>query len=404
MIPSAVVPMKALPLTPNGKIDRRALPAPDHFKSWNATDFVAPHDTLELQLSEIWSEVLGVYPVSVQDDFFTLGGHSLLAVRLMARIEQQFGKNLPLATLFSSPTIEQLAINLRSSVDSGNWSPLIPIQSKGQKRPFFCVPGVGGNVLYFYELARHLGSDQPFYGLQARGLDGESEPFTKVEDMAAYYIQAIQTVQNQGPYLLGGHSFGGLVAFEMAQQLQKQGHEVAHVAIFDTVAPILSKKSIALSEDELNIIELANYIEYMFYPKWELPKETLVSLTQEEQLDYLREQWSELNSLPLDVASQSFRRLLEVYKANTEAHRNYYPEQVLPTLISVFRASEIASIDVAIDVATGELTDALNNPALGWREFSTVAETYVIPGNHMTMLQTPQVQRLAAQLKTSLAV
>ncbi|MEG5092537.1 amino acid adenylation domain-containing protein [Microcoleus sp. B13-B4] len=400
MIPSAFVLLEAIPLTPNGKLDRRALIAPDSSHFWNETCFVDPHDTLELQLSQIWSEVLGVYPVGVRGNFFTMGGHSLLAVRLMARLEQQFGTNLPLATLFSSPTIEQLAIHIRSSRDSGRWSPLIPIHSSGSKKPFFCVPGIGGNVLYFYDLARHLGSDQPFYGLQARGLDGESEPLTQVEDMAAYYIQAIQTVQSQGPYLLGGHSFGGLVVFEIAQQLQKQGHEVALVAIIDAVAPIFSKKSISVHENDLDYTEFANYMEYMFYPQWKLSKETFASLNQEEQLDYLKEKWIELNSLPKDVASKSFRGLVEVYKANTKAHRNYYPEQVLPNRISVFRASEIDAIDVAME----GLTDLLKNPTLGWSKFSTTTENYLISGNHMTMMQKPHVQELAAQLKISLDV
>ncbi|MEG4916422.1 amino acid adenylation domain-containing protein [Microcoleus sp. B7-D4] len=398
MIPSAFVLLKALPLSPNGKIDRRALPVPDSFSFCNKTCLVAPHDTVELQLSQIWSEVLGVDSVGVQDNFFTLGGHSLLAVRLMARLEQQFGKNLPLATLFSSPTIEQLAIHLRSSTDSGNWSPLIPIQSSGSKRPFFCVPGVGGNVLYFYELARHLGSDQPFYGLQARGLDGESEPFTQVEDMAACYIEAIQAVQSQGSYLLGGHSFGGVVAFEIAQQLQKQGHEVALVAIMDTVAPIFSKNLIGVNENELDYTEFASYMEYTFYPKWELSKQTLATLIREKQLDYLKEKWSELNFFPKDVASKSFRGLLEVYKANTKAHRNYCPKEVVPTQISVFRASTIDPIYAVME----ELPELLKDPVLGWSDFSTIKETYVIPGNHMTMMQKPYVQVLAAQLKTSL--
>jgi len=400
MIPSAFVLLETIPLTPNGKLDRHALIAPDSSHFWNEICFVDPHDTLELQLSQIWSEVLGIYPVGVRDNFFTMGGHSLLAVRLMARLEQQFGTNLPLATLFSSPTIEQLAIHIRSSRDSGRWSPLIPIQSSGSKKPFFCVPGIGGNVLYFYDLARHLGSDRPFYALQARGLDGESEPFTQVEDMAAYYIQAIQTVQSQGPYLLGGHSFGGLVVFEIAQQLQKQGHEVTLVAIIDAVAPIFSKKSIAVNDNDLDYTEFANYMEYMFYPQWKLSKQTFASLNQEEQLDYLKQKWSELNSLPEDVASKSFRGLVEVYKANTKAHRNYCPEQLLPTRLAVFRASEID----AIDVAMGGLTDLLKNPTLGWSNFSTTNENYLIPGNHMTMMQKPHVQELAAQLKISLDV
>jgi acyl carrier protein len=174
--------------------------------------------------------------LGIHDNFFELGGHSLLAVRLMAEIQQQFGKNISLATLFQGATIEQLANILRQQTDSQAWSPLVAIQPHGSKPPFFCMPGSGGNVIYFHQLARHLGTEQPFYALQARGVDGKSAPFTRVEDMADYYLKAIQTVQPQGPYLLGGHSFGVIVAFEMAQQLHRQGQKVARLAILDLPA------------------------------------------------------------------------------------------------------------------------------------------------------------------------
>jgi acyl carrier protein len=148
---------------------------------------------------------LGVQRVGVHDNFFELGGHSLLAVNLMARIGQQFGKKLPLSTLFQGPTIEKLATIVNQSTEK-MWSSLVAIQPNGTKQPFFCVPGIGGNVTDFYELAQQLGKDQPFYGLQAVGLDGKSKPYTNIEDMATHYLKEIQTVQPQGPYLLGGHS------------------------------------------------------------------------------------------------------------------------------------------------------------------------------------------------------
>ncbi len=398
MIPSAFVVLDAIPLTPNGKVDRRALPAPDSSPS-DSTSFVPPRDTFEQQLQRIWSEVLQLTAVGIRDNFFELGGHSLLAVRLMAIIQQQFGLNLPLATLFSSPTIEQLASRLRQLPDSQPSSPLVAIQKNGSKRPFFCVPGIGGNVIYLYELAHHLGSEQPFYGLQAKGLDGESEPFTQLSDIAAYYIEAIQTVQPRGPYLLGGHSFGGIVAFEMATQLQKQGHEVALVAIIDAVAPILGNKANCEDVDNAAVMsEFASLIGYMLGKDLSVSKETLASLTPEEQLNYLKEQLIQVNLLPPDAEITSVQGSVQVYKANLQAHHVYLPQQVLSLRIALFRAEEIDDFE---DVAL-ELTDMLKAPDLGWNEFSTTIDVHVVPGNHINMMQKPHVQVLAAQLRTSL--
>jgi len=398
MVPSVFVILDALPLTPAGKVDRRALMASD-MEPPDSTGFVPPRDTVEQQLQKIWSEVLQLPTVGVGDNFFELGGHSLLAVRLMATIEQHFGKNLPLATLFSSSTIEQLACLIRSSTDSLPWSPLVAIQSGGDKRPFFCVPGVGGNVIYLYELARHLGLNQPFYGLQALGLDGESEPFNRVEDIAAYYIKAIQTVQQKGPYLLGGHSFGGVVAFEMATQFLQQGHEVALLAIIDAVAPIVGNKSVSVDEDDaVCLTDLASFIEYMFSKNLEVSKETLASLTAVEQLHYLKEQLIQVNLLPPDTGITSVRGQVQVYKANNQAHRVYLPYQVQLPRIALFRAREV---DVK-EGDTEELTQMLKEPALGWNEFSSAVSIHVVPGNHMTMMAHPHVQALATQLRAYL--
>jgi acyl carrier protein len=180
---------------------------------------VPPSDDLEIQLTKIWENVLGKKPISVKDNFFDLGGHSLLAVRLFAQIEKTFGKNLPLATLFQAPNIEELANILRQKGWSAPWQTLVAIQPGGSKPPLFCIHPVGGNVLCYRDLAHYLGQEQPVYGLQAVGLDGKQAPYKRVEDMAAHYIREIRASQPEGPYLLAGHSSAGMVAFEMAQQL-----------------------------------------------------------------------------------------------------------------------------------------------------------------------------------------
>ena len=235
MVPSVFVMLDALPLTPNGKVDRRALPVPDQVRQQPEETFVPPRNELEYQLTKIWEKVLGIHPIGVRDDFFELGGSSLLAMVLLAQAQKLTDKNVPLATLLYASTIEQMVSILRKSQEEWSeiWSSLVAIQSGGSKPPFFCIHGAGGNILIYRDLARRLGPDQPFYGLQAQGLDGG--PFyTRIEDMAAHYLKEVQAVQPKGPYFLGGYCMGGTVALEMAQQLHAQGQEVALLALLET--------------------------------------------------------------------------------------------------------------------------------------------------------------------------
>ncbi len=239
MVPASFVMLQAMPLTPNGKVDRKALPDPsasdsELFHSESATDGAQPKDALELQLTGIWESVLGIRPIGREQNFFDLGGHSILAVRLMHRIEQALQRKIPITTLLQAPTIAGLAELMRREGWSPSWSSLVPIQPHGSRPPFFCVHGIGGTVLRFRDLARYLGNEHALYGLQAKGLDGKQACASSVEEMAADYIRDIQQVQPQGPYFLGGYSFGGMVALEMAQQLRAQGDEVALVALLDT--------------------------------------------------------------------------------------------------------------------------------------------------------------------------
>lgn len=189
----------------------------------------------EGQLVGIWRELLDLESVGVDQNFFDLGGDSSLAVRMFAEIEKTFKIKLPLAALYETPTIQEFARVVRGETSTSGWSPLVAIQPAGTRPPLFCFHGAGGNVLIYRDLSRHLGLDQPFYGLQSQGLDGILPPLITIEDMAALYVKEIRGVQSRGPYFLGGYCGGGTIAYEVAQQLEADGERVALLAMFDTM-------------------------------------------------------------------------------------------------------------------------------------------------------------------------
>jgi acyl transferase domain-containing protein/thioesterase domain-containing protein/acyl carrier protein len=224
------------------------------------SSYQAPRTAVEKQLSEIWQSALGVDRVGAADDFFELGGQSLVAVRVLSRMKKQWGVDLPLATFFEAPTVEKLAAvvqdelgeeALTSDAESAaprrptrrGWSTLVSIQPRGTRTPFYCAAGQGGNAMNLRHLAVHLGADQPCYGLQARGVDGRMAPHERVEDMAAEYIADIRRFQPKGPYLIGGYSGGGTAAFEMAQQLEAMGEEVAALVFLDSYSPWIPRRN-----------------------------------------------------------------------------------------------------------------------------------------------------------------
>ena len=235
-------------------------------------------------------------------------------------------------------------------------------------------------------MARHLGSDQPFYGLQAQGLNGEQAPHTQVEEMVAYYIEAMQTVQPQGPYLLGGHSFGSYVAFEMAQQLLNQGQEVALLALLDTAAPLPDNQPVEVEYDDATYLTgIATSIERFLGKNLSVSYEALQPLAPDEQLNYLLQRLKTVNVLPPEAGLLQIRGFLQVAKANDQAY--YVPQEVYPHRITLFRSSE--NLD--------------EEPAMGWDKFSSESvEAYDVPGDHMTMMAEPHVQVLAKQLRACL--
>jgi aspartate racemase len=324
MLPSALVLLKALPLTPHGKVDRRALPAPDRVRPELEGTFVAPRTPVEERLAGIWAKVLGLEQVGIHDNFFELGGHSLLIVRLFAQIEKTFGKRLPLATLFQAPTVEQLASVIHQAGWSLPWCSLVAIQPSGSKLPFFCVPGILGNVFTdLGDLARHLGLDQPFYGLQ----DGIQNP-SQIEALAAQYVDEIRTVQAEGPYLLGGVCSGGVVAFEMAQQLQAQAQRVALLALVEPSSPPVPGLR--------SYIKLAASILRRFV----------------RRLGHHSRNVSQRDSVEL----RAYLRLKAKLVANSWALRRYAP-QPYPGRIDLFMAHE-------------SLAHSPRDPRLGWRKLA----------------------------------
>jgi amino acid adenylation domain-containing protein len=400
-VPTVVVVLDHLPLNHNGKVDRGALPAPGLWNGLIERQVATPRDALERTLAGIWEEVLGVQPIGVFDNFFDLGGHSLRAIRLMADIQKALGITLPLATLFKAPTVEQLATVIRQRRTESAWSPLVPIQPEGEQPPFFCVAGGGGSVLYFQPLARHLGTDQPFYGLQAKGLDGESRPFDRVEDMAACHIEAIRGVQPKGPYCLGGHCFGAVVAFEIAQQLIRSGEEVALLVVLNVPAPRAGRsEAIRDLDDATWVVKLGRLLEQASGQDLALSYEDIKLLDSESQLEHLRSRMLCAGFLPPEAGIAPVRGLVEVLKANGRIE--YVPEDPARIPIAFLRAEKFHP---EYDFSSAEYpTAGERDETLGWGAYASRPVTVQsVPGDHITMLVEPNVERVAACLGELLA-
>jgi len=388
MVPSAFVVLSKLPLTPNGKVNRRSLPAPDLSSFSRSENFVAPRDSIEQKLAKIWSQILTINPVGVKDNFFELGGHSLLAVSLMAKIQQQFDKQLPLSTLFTSPTIEDLANLVRQDTKVSS-SSLVPLQTQGTKPPFFCVHPAGGHVFYYLELSQYLGNDIPFYGLQAQGFNEGEEVLTKVEDMAEFYIKTIREFQPEGPYQIGGWSFGGVVAFEMAQQLVQQGQEVSLLALLDPWVPILLDPSKKIDHLYMRGV-LSRYFGGMFGITNLVTEEELIGLNSEEQIEFIIDKAEKLELFPKEATREQNRRFIDVIIGTLKATYTY-KRRPYPGKVTVFRAEEKHPHGIDNQLVWVEMYAILDVADL---------EVVIVPGNHFTFIQDPNLKVLAERLSS----
>ena len=253
MIPAVFMFLDALPLNPNGKVNRLALPDPKTLEDKEQTlagDIVAPRNQVEGTIARIWQDALKLERVGIYDNFFDMGGHSLMAVRVLTRIERAFGVRLPLTSFLHSATIAQLAELVdRREDEAHGWSPVVAIQTNGNKTPFFGIHPVGGGVLFWRDIVKYMPDDQPFYAIQAQGVDGVRPALRRIEDMANLYVVEIRKIQSHGPYYLGGYSLGGEIAFEMAQQLSRLGEKVELLVLFDTRNPLRAIRPVRVEGD-----------------------------------------------------------------------------------------------------------------------------------------------------------
>jgi thioesterase domain-containing protein/acyl carrier protein len=383
MLPSFLVPLEALPLTPNGKLDRSALPAPLEGHAGGAVTRVEPRDELEGAIAAIWSEVLGTPVTSVRDDFFDLGGHSLLAARVFARIEERTRVALPMVTLLECPTVERLASRVRerragAARSEPDWAFLAPIRRGGARPPFFCVHGAGGHVQNLYSLGRHLAPDQPFYGIQARGVDGTSPPFGSIREMAEAYLAEVRAVQPRGPYRLAGYCGGALVAYEMALRLLDSGEQVGTLALIDALRPGLSlvpsrwqrwwQAGTRENPAQLWRRAVAKVQRHL----------TRASLAARVRFHSMR------GLVPLELRDHWLTQ--EFLKASARYRPRRYPGRV-----SVFRARDLAAPVPGV------------GPDLGWRDLADGGVgVYEVPGDHHSLTREPNVQVLAALLEACL--
>jgi acyl transferase domain-containing protein/thioesterase domain-containing protein/acyl carrier protein len=361
------------------------------------SDYVAPEGPIEERLAGFWQDLLGVDQIGAEDSFFDLGGHSLIAVRLFAQIRKAFSVDFPISVLFEAPTIRKCAALIAArgvTVEGGDapadapkaparrFTHLVPMHQGegGRKPPFFLVAGMFGNVLNLRHLAHLIGSDRPFYGLQARGLLGDEEPHRTIEAAAADYIAEMRQVQPHGPYHLGGFSGGGITAYEIAHQLRAQDEEVAALVLLDTplpVRPIMDRGD--RLRTKLQDIQRGGpmYLVDWFKSRiaWEIAKRKGREETAEE--------------------GQQFHNLA-IQDAFLESVGAY---QVKPWdgAMALFRPPLVPKWTVGDRLISSERTYLY--PDNDWTQFVPGLDVFEVPGDHDSMVLEPNVRVLAARIR-----
>lgn len=325
-------------------------------------------------------ESLRLDKISVLDNFFELGGHSLIAVQIMTRLEKETGKHLPLSMLFEYPTIEKLSLALQMDGKFIVWDSLVPIKPQGTKTPLYIIHGAGLHVMLFNTLAKNMDADQPIYGLQAKGINGIDEPLSSIEAMAAYYINAINAQNPNGPYALAGYSFGGIIAYEMCRQLKQAGKEVKVLAMFDThadqsnyldpwVSKIWNTMQSGIKKYLYTFILLKNDISGTISYKKGSIKRRINKL-------YSKLKYTE------DYHKMFYGNQYKVYKSNQQATRNYRltPQNVG---IDLFRAEK-------------RMYYIQDFEFLGWKPFALDGVTvHKVPGDHASLFNPPNDKEFA---------
>jgi thioesterase domain-containing protein/acyl carrier protein len=345
-------------------------------------------------LTGIWRKALGIGEIGRHDNFFELGGDSLSAITVLNKVEQALGKRLSLSSLIQSPTIHEFSAlfgemeedkTQNPEVISSRWPSLVAIQPSGSRLPFFCFHGAGGNILIYKKLSEYLGADQPFYGLEAQGLDGVTPVPRTIEEMAALYLEEIRGVRPHGPYLLGGYCMGGTIAYEAAQQLTAAGEEVALVALFDTM-------------NWSNVKFTGRDRMFMRFQRLIFHAAVVLGLDLEGKRRFLKGKFHDLrNRIP--VWRGILLTKLQKHSAAVSSGSLF--------LAQVWQSNDRATVQYVPKPYPGEVTDfrparqyrVYNNPELKWDRLARGGQrVIVIPGYPAVMLLEPYVKDLAARL------
>lgn len=403
MMPSVLMAIDEIPLNGNGKVNHALLPEPSAHRD-ETEAFVAPRTALEQALAALWEKVLDVPSVGINDDFFQLGGQSLLAVHLMSETGAALGRQLPTALLFRNPTIARMAGALGDAA-AADWSPLVPMNNAAPDSPrIFCVAGGGGSTLYYGPMAAALADRFGVTGLQLRGTDGALDPHASVEAAAEELVAAIRAEQPHGPYLLAGHCFGGLVAFEIARRLEAAGETVARLVVMDAPAPVQTGGQ--LNEIEQAGIDDADWLAKIAEVLAE-SAETILTIDPAEirasadPLDYTARRIAKAGLLPAEAARDHLRGFTRVFQANSRAR--YAAPGAIAADVTLLRAG-----DYHADYRYAD-SDAPDRPngdgALGWDTLTRGrCSVALVPGTHLTMLSSANGPHAAAAFREALAV
>jgi len=392
MVPAGFIVLEAMPLNHNQKVDRRALPLPTVENLAGLEAIVPARNEAEQRLIAIWEALLGVQPIGIRNNFFELGGNSLLAVQMLTEVEKQWGKQLSITALLQASTVEDLVKLLQTDIEEPEGD-LIPLRAGGSKPPLFCIYG----ILLYQELVNRLDPEQPVYGvylqeevelIKTGKFDQFNSVFASVPTIAARYLEAIRAFQPHGPYYFAGESFGGVVAFEMAQQLKAAGEEVALVALFDSWIQNKSAKTPMLQRVKQH---------------WQfLVKQGIPYLTQKAQRRSMLIRRGILASLPqsyrkLNADSNSVSQaLMETIQADIRAKiqqraSELYTPQPYSGRVVLFRAMERGAFEENA------------NYHMGWGLLAPEdLQIFEVPGDHLSILKEPNVQVLAEKLQMHL--
>lgn len=388
MVPNDFIFVESVPLTLSGKVDRNALPRPA-FNQGVQRKYVAPLTDVEKIVADIWTDVLGVEQVGIYDDFFELGGHSLTAVRMMSQLEKETGRRLPLAILFEHSTVESLSYALKMDAKFITWNSLVPLKPGGNKTTLYIVHGGGLNVLLFNTLARNMHPDQPVYALQAKGLNGIDEPLNRMEDIAAHYIDEIVNHNPEGPYALAGYSFGGIIAFEMAKQMQTMGKEVRILALFDTYAETTEKFDSKLKKLYKKVRFLVMQILFTFVLLAEDFVGTVKYKTASVRMKLVRLWWKISRRERTEDQIGFFGYINKIDEKNLEASANYV----------------LTPYDGAVDLFKAKKRTFYMDDFtyMGWKKFALKGvRVHEIPGEHNYIFAPPNDKYFANILQKCL--